>query len=58
MSGLTETYGGSDGVPPHSVHAWAGLSLHSAILLAGMNDEEGASFEEVAEYIELNWEKL
>jgi hypothetical protein len=37
--------------PPHKVSEWAGLKLDDEQSLARMNDE-GASFEEIAKYIE------
>lgn len=43
-----------DSFPPSYILDWAKLDFHTTINLADMNDNGGASFEEIADWIETN----
>lgn len=47
-----------DEFPPDDVTGWAEIDDKSCIRLTEMNDDQGASFAQIADYIEANAEEL
>ena len=53
-----QKYLGNTGVPPVKVHSWAGIRHKANEVLTNLNDARGYTFEQIADWIEENWERL
>jgi hypothetical protein len=54
LDGSVYKFGRYTGSPSDKLHEWANLPMSSVGILTKMNDQQGKSFNEIADYIEEN----
>ena len=53
-----QRYFGCIGLPPYEVQYWAETKHSSGKEIANLNDVQNYTFEQIADWIERNWERL